>query len=176
MVRVFGGRWGTIPKFDDYMAAKGKEPPLEGHTDEEALGWVIDSFKMCTYYAEQHGVVLGLENHWGFTGDAEGTRRIIEGVGSPWLRAILDTGNFLSDVEAQRAALAPYAIMVHATTYVGGGIYYTLDIDYREVRDLLESVGFRGYISLEFEGKAHPHEGIPQSLSMLREAFGPALR
>ncbi|NOZ27702.1 MAG: sugar phosphate isomerase/epimerase [Chloroflexi bacterium] len=176
VVRVFGGRWGTIPDFDAYMAAGGKEPPLEGYTDEQALGWVIEAFQMCTYYAEQHGVVLGLENHWGFTGDAEGTRRILEGVGSPWLRVILDTGNFLTDAEAQRAALAPYAVMVHAKTYVGGGIYYTLEIDYRQVRELLERVGFRGYISLEFEGKAHPDEGIPQSLAMLREAFGPALR
>ncbi len=176
VVRVFGGRWQTIPDFKEYMAAGGKEPPLEGYTDEQALAWVIDAFKMCTYYAEQRGVVLGLENHWGFTGDAAGTQRILEGVGSPWLRVVLDTGNFLTDAEAQRAALAPYAVLVHAKTYIGGGIYYTLDIDYHAVRDLLTEVGFRGFISLEFEGEAHPDEGIPESLALLREAFAPVLR
>ena len=40
-MRINTGRWGTIKSFDDFMAKKGIEPPLEGHTDEEAFGWVI---------------------------------------------------------------------------------------------------------------------------------------
>src|SRR5262249_47652595 len=42
-MRINTGRWATIKSFDDFMAKKGIEPALEGHTDEEAFGWVITS-------------------------------------------------------------------------------------------------------------------------------------
>ncbi len=34
------------------------------------------------------------------------------------------------------------------------------------------NAGYRGYVSIEFEGKAHPNEGIPASVAMLRETLG----
>ena len=45
--------------------------------------------------AEECGVVLGLENHWGLGRTAEGVLRIVEAIKSPWLQMTLDTGNFL---------------------------------------------------------------------------------
>lgn len=70
------------------------------------------------------------------------------------------------------ALLAPHAILVHAKTYFGGGEWYTLDIDYNRVAQILRQANFRGYISLEYEGKEDPHTGVPKSVAMLREAFG----
>ncbi len=64
-MRINTGRWGTIKSFDDFMAKKGIEPTLEGHTDDEAFKWVIDSLEKLLPRAEECGVVLGLENHWG---------------------------------------------------------------------------------------------------------------
>ena len=93
--------------------------------------------------------------------------------GSPWLQVVLDTGNFnfCPDPYAEMAALAPHAMMVHAKTYIGGGIYYTADLDYCRIARLLQEAGFHGYLSLEFEGNAHPDQSIPESLALLREAF-----
>jgi sugar phosphate isomerase/epimerase len=68
--------------------------------------------------------------------------------------------------------LAPHAVLVHAKTYFGGGEWYTLDIDYNRVAQILRQANFRGYISLEYEGKEDPHAGVPKSVAMLREAFG----
>ena len=50
-------------------------------------------------------------------------------------------------------------------------MYYTADLDYRRVVALLREAGFRGFVSIEFEGKAHPDVGIPESVAMLRHAM-----
>jgi L-ribulose-5-phosphate 3-epimerase len=173
-VRAFGGRWATRPNFGEFMAAGGIEPPLEGYTEADGYAWTAEAFKIASYYAGRRGVTLLLENHWGFTGNAAGVLRILQGVASPWLKVVLDIGNFnfCVDPYAEMTALAPHALMVHAKTYQGGGLYYTAELDYRSIARLLDQADFRGYVSLEFEGQAHPDQGIPDGLRLLREAFG----
>lgn len=170
-IRVNTGRWGTIKSFDELMANKGIEPKLEGHTEDEGFQWVIDGFEKCLKKAEECGVVLGLENHWGLGRTAAGVIRIIEAINSPWLRATLDTGNFLEQQYEQYEQLAPYACFVQAKTYFGGGTWYTLEIDYDRVAKILRHVGYQGYVSLEFEGQAPHEQAIPESLALLRKAF-----
>lgn len=172
-VRAFGGRWATRPVFAEFMAARGEEPPLPGHTDDDGYRWSVDCFQEACDYAGERGVTLVLENHWGFTGTAQGVLRILRETNSPWLKVVLDTGNFnfRPDPYAEMEELAPHAALVHAKTYIGGGLYYTADLDYGRIAGLLQEAGFKGYVSLEFEGKAHPRQGIPESLALLREAF-----
>ena len=171
-IRVNTGRWGTSKDFDDLMANKGIEPRLEGHTDDEAFKWVADSLSECAKVAEKCGVILGLENHWGLGRTAEGVMRVIKDVDSPWLRATLDSGNFFERRHEQFKMMAPETIFVQAKTYFGGGTWYTIDIDYHEIAKILQAVNYRGYISLEFEGKEDYQTAIPKSLAMLRKAFG----
>lgn len=175
-VRAFGGRWATRPDFGEFMAAGGVEPPLEGYSEDDGYAWTAEAFKIASYYAGRRGVTLLLENHWGFTGTAAGVLRILDDVSSPWLKVALDTGNFnfCADPYAEMAALAPHALMVHAKTYIGGGLYYTAELEYRRILQLLRGAGFRGYLSLEFEGQAHPDHGIPESLALLRAALAEA--
>ena len=71
-MRINTGRWGTTRSLDELMAHKGIEPPLPGHTDEEAFGWVTSAIEKLLPKAEECGVVLGLENHWGLGRTAEG--------------------------------------------------------------------------------------------------------
>jgi sugar phosphate isomerase/epimerase len=84
----------------------------------------------------------------------------------------MDTGNFLEDMYAQMQRLAPHAVLVQAKTYFGGGEWYTLEIDYGRVNRILRDAKFRGYVSLEFEGKEDAATGVPKSLALLREALG----
>jgi L-ribulose-5-phosphate 3-epimerase len=170
-VRLNTGRWGTTTSFDDLMAQKGIEPMLPGHTEDEAFGWVVSSIEKCLPRAEECGVCLGLENHWGLGRTAAGVLRIVEAIRSPWLRVTADTGNFLEDQYRQLEALAPHAVLVQAKTYFGGGEWYTLDIDYTKVDAILRKAGFGGYVSLEFEGKEDADSGVPKSLALLRKAF-----
>jgi sugar phosphate isomerase/epimerase len=171
-IRVNTGRWGTSKNFDALMANKGIEPRLPGHTDDEGFAWVIDSFGELCKRAQKLGVVMGLENHWGLGREATGVLRVIKAVDSPWLKATLDTGNFLENMYPQMEALAPHAVLVQAKTYHGGGEWYSLEIDYARVANILRKVGYRGYISLEMEGKEAPATAVPKSLQTLRKAFG----
>jgi L-ribulose-5-phosphate 3-epimerase len=170
-MRLNTGRWRTIDSFDELMEKKGIEPVLEGYTEEDGFKWVIDSIEQCLPKAEECGVVLGLENHWGLGRTAEGVLRIVDELNSPWLQVTADTGNFLEDQYRQLELLAPRTFLVQAKTYFGGGKWYTLDIDYEKVAGIFDKVNYRGYISLEFEGNEDPGTAIPKSLELLRNAF-----
>ncbi|HEY3393922.1 MAG TPA: TIM barrel protein, partial [Lacipirellulaceae bacterium] len=115
---------------------------------------------------------MGLENHWGLGRTPEGVLRIIDAVDSPWLQATLDTGNFLEDPYDRLELMAPRAVLVQAKTYYGGGIWYALELDYPRIAELLRRHNYRGYVSLEYEGKEDWRTAIPRSLERLREAFG----
>ena len=170
-LRLNTGRWRTIKDFDELMANRGIEPVLPGHTEEEGFKWCIDSIESLLPHAEKCGVCMGLENHWGLGRTAAGVMRIVDEIDSPWLQVTLDTGNFLEDSYAQMKRMAPKTVLVQAKTYDGGGEWYTLDIDYDRVNRILRDAGFRGYVSLEFEGKAPPEIGVPRSLELFRKAF-----
>jgi len=171
-VRLNSGRWNTIKSFDDLMKVKGDEPPLPGHTEDEAFKWCIDAIESCLPAAEGAGVVLALENHWGLTTRPENLLRIYNAVRSPWLGINLDTGNFAMDPYAGIEMLAPHATIVQAKTYYGGGEWYTLDLDYPRIARILRAAGFSGYVSLEMEGKEDALTAVPKSLEVLRAAFG----
>jgi sugar phosphate isomerase/epimerase len=170
-MRLNTGRWGTSGSFDELMANRGIEPVLDGYTEEDGFKWVIDSIEQCIPVAEKCGVVLGLENHWGLGRTAEGVQRIVKDVDSPWLMVTLDTGNFLEDPYDQLEMLASQAILMQAKTYYGGGKWYTLDLDYPRIGEIMRKAGYKGYISLEFEGNEDPMVAVPQSLEVLRNAF-----
>jgi L-ribulose-5-phosphate 3-epimerase len=170
-MRVNTGRWGTTKSFDDLMKNRGVEPPLPGVSEDEAFKWVIDSLTECLKKAEQCGVTMALENHWGLGLTPQGVLRIVNGVNSPWLQVLMDTGNFLEDPYDRLDMLAPKTCYVQAKTYYGGGLWYTLDLDYDRIAAILRRHNYRGYISLEFEGKEDYHTAIPKSLALLRKAF-----
>ncbi|MCG6190650.1 sugar phosphate isomerase/epimerase family protein [Maribellus maritimus] len=170
-MRLNTGRWGTSGSFDDLMANKGIEPTLEGYTEDDGFKWVIDAIERCIPTAEKCGVVLGLENHWGLGRTAEGVLKIVNAVNSPWLQVTSDTGNFLENQYEQLELMAPKTFLVQAKTYLGGGKWYTLDIDYPRVAEIFRKVNYKGYVSIEFEGNADPMEAIPKSLETVRDAF-----
>jgi len=170
-IRVNTGTWGTSKDFDELMKNRGIEQPKPGYTDEQGFEWVIDAFNLCVNKARECGVTLGLENHWGLGRTPEGVLRIVNAVNSPWLGVTVDTGNFLEDPYDKIDAIMPKAVYMHAKTYFGGGIWYTLDLDYARIAGILRKHNYRGYISLEFEGNEAWQTAIPKSLSLLRGAL-----
>jgi sugar phosphate isomerase/epimerase len=176
-VRALGGRWHTTGSFKEMWDNRGEEPAAEGYTIDQGYEWAIDALKQGAEYAGANGVTLVLENHWGLTGTAEGTKRIHDGVDSPWLKYVLDTGNFfhLPDPYAEMEVFFPDLAILHAKVYLGGAmlgdVAITPDIDYGKVAAMLGEMGYNGYVSIEFEGKAHPNEGIPDGVLIIRTAF-----
>ena len=170
-IRVNTGRWGTTKSFDELMKNRGIEPPLKGYTDEDGFPWVIESFEALLPIAEKYGVMMGLENHWGLGLTPQGVLRIVDALASPWLQVTMDTGNFLENPYQRLRQLAAKTVFVQAKTYFGGGVWYTLDLDYVQIASILRNVDYRGYISLEFEGQQDPKLAVPASLNLLRKAF-----
>jgi L-ribulose-5-phosphate 3-epimerase len=171
-IRLNSGRWGTVDSFDALMARGGIEPPIPSYSEDDAFEWVIESIQQCLPRAEDRGVVLALENHWGLTGTPEGVNRIAEAIDSEWLRVTMDCGNFPDEPYEKLALIAPRAVLVHVKTYFGGGEWYTLDLDYGRIAEILRQVGFTGYISLEYEGREDPLTAVPKSIDLMRECFG----
>jgi sugar phosphate isomerase/epimerase len=170
-LRLNSGRWNTIKSFDDLMKARGEEPILPGHTEDEGFKWCIDSIEQCLPRAAQLGVILAVENHWGLSRTPEGLLRIARAITSPWFGVLMDTGNFLEDPYDKLKAIAPRTVMVQAKTYPGGGEWYTLDLDYKRIAGILADAGYTGYVSLEMEGKEPAETAVPKSIALLRDAF-----
>lgn len=173
-IRINTGRWNTVD-FDTLMANRGIEPVLAGYTEEDGFKWCIDAIQRCLAKAEECGVILALENHWGLARTPEGLLRIINAIPSPWLGVLMDTGNFLENPYEKLAQIAPKAVFVQAKTYQGGGEWYTLDLDYARIAKILSDANYSGYVSLEFEGKESADSAVPNSIALLRKAFGVGL-
>ena len=170
-IRLNSGRWGTSKSFDDLMANRGEEPPLEGYDDNDATEWCVGSIAKCLPKASECGVLLALENHWGLTRTVDGLLGVVKKVDSEWLGVLMDTGNFLEEPYDKLEEIAPYTKFVQAKTYYGGGEWYTLDLDYTRIAKILHNANYTGYVSIEFEGKAPADEGVRKSVELLRSVL-----
>jgi L-ribulose-5-phosphate 3-epimerase len=170
-LRLNSGRWNTIKSFDDLMTARGIEPVLPGYKEDDGFKWCIECIEKCLPKAEQCGVTLAIENHWGLSRTPEGLLRIVNAFNSPWVGALMDTGNFLENPYDKLKQIAPKTVYVQAKTYQGGGEWYTLDLDYARIARILADVNYAGYVAVEFEGKDPADKAVPQSIAMLRKAF-----
>ena len=115
---------------------------------------------------------MALENHWGLSRTPAGQLRLINAVPSPWLGALMDTGNFMEDPYDKLKQIAPKTVYMQAKTYYGGGEWYTLDLDYGRIAKILSTAGYSGYCCVEFEGKENADAGVAKSLSVLRKTVG----
>jgi sugar phosphate isomerase/epimerase len=105
--------------------------------------------------AEQ-GIVMALENHGGTT--AEQLLTLLKDVNNPYLKFTLDTGNYpptsqvgpntYSSIER----CAPYAAIVHAKFFNVTAEGKDRDFDWARIHGILGRAGFRGFLSVEYEG------------------------
>jgi len=149
-IRVFGG---NVPK---------------GTSLEQAQKWTIECIEECCEYSGKHGVFLAMENHGGITASAKEMLPIVQGVKSEWFGVNLDTGNFrTADPYADIATMAPYAVTVHVKVEVGGR-----PADFERIIEIMRRVGYRGYLSLEYEAKEDPRTAVPKTINVLRGLVG----
>lgn len=171
-IRINAGWWRKEGS-PGLIETKGWVTPWEGASQDDGFNWAIEGLSACLAHAERMGIMLLLENHWGLTTTPEGMLRILESINSPWLRAILDTGNFYytDDMYASMEKIMPWVDLLHAKTYPGGGRVFTIPVDYQRVFKMLHAHDFQGYVTLEMEGLEHAETAVPASLAMLQEAW-----
>jgi sugar phosphate isomerase/epimerase len=117
---------------------------------------VLAAMKEVAAIGAARGIVMALENHGGTTADQ--LMSLHRDVRSPWLRFTLDTGNFppagrfTPDKLTHIERCAPQAAIVHAKFFNVKADGRDADFDWRRIRDILAGAGFRGFLSLEYEG------------------------
>ncbi len=169
---------------------------LPSYSFEQGFGWVVDSLSAGADYASQSGITLVLENHGHVAGRSDQVRAIIEAVGSTALRSNLDTGNFLlvgEDPVQAAKALADLVALVHLKDFTQAGpdedrhVYEGLDgalytgaivgeglVDLQAVHDVLSQQGYKGWLSLEYEGNIEPlRDAVPRCLAAMRTLLQP---
>jgi len=143
----------------------GRAP--ESHSEQEAFNWTVEALKECVAQAEEKGIILALENHGGITATPDRVLRIVDAVGSDWLRVTLDAGNYREDPYGGVAATAPLAVNVHAKMYEVS-LEGERRLDYRRILAALKAVGYKSYLSIEYEGAEDPLEAVPRTVGFLK--------
>lgn len=163
----------------------------DGLDFETTREWIIDGLVEASRIANGEGVRLALENHGRLAGLSDQVRGIIHEVraraGNDALGANPDTGNFLLVDEASHDAvedLAPYAYMVHfkdfaeaitpdakaramrsndGHSYIGAAVGEGV-VDLKRCIEHLQNAGFRGWLSIEYEGEEPSHTAVQRSV------------
>lgn len=130
-----------------------------------------ESLKHVAAYGAQRNIMVNLENDNLKTEDAFFIVRVIDKVQNPYLRALPDFANSMlsGNAEFTYDALAlmfrhAYNISHMKDSEVGGnGKLYTVDVE--RIFKIAEAAGYRGYYSLEWEGRGGAYEGTRKLLA-----------
>lgn len=143
----------------------------EGQSEKAAFDSVVACLKECAEYAWERGVALALENHGGLTATAEGTLNLVRAVDHPALGINLDFGNFSGDIYSQFIACAPYAVATHAKPGAHDAQRAWIPVDYHRVREIMDAVGYRGFLAIEYEMEEPAETAVPRFAAELRAAL-----
>jgi sugar phosphate isomerase/epimerase len=145
----------------------GKLPP--GATDKQGMDWCVETMKPACDYAGKKGITLGVEDHDGVTQRADVCLELMHRVDSPYAGINLDISNFVAtsdeDQYRQIEACIPYATHTHIRDRFGDS---GRPIDLERVWRLFAEGGFKGYMSVEYEGEEDPMTGVPKLLDRMR--------
>jgi sugar phosphate isomerase/epimerase len=140
-----------------------------GVTRAQATDWVVETMKAACEYAGKKGITLGIEDHSGITQEAETCLEIMHRVASPFAGINLDITHFTPtatlDGYAQIEMCLPYATHVHIRDHFDNG--EPIDLD--RVWQMFAKAGYRGYLSLEYEGKEEPMTAIPKQMAQIEQ-------
>ncbi|HLY60199.1 MAG TPA: sugar phosphate isomerase/epimerase family protein [Terriglobia bacterium] len=139
-----------------------------GATEEQAIGWIVETMKTACEYSGKKGITLGIEDHSGITQTAKVCLEIMRRVDSPYAGINLDITHFVpspgEDGYAQIEACVPYATHTHIREVFDD--QQPIDLD--RVWRMFASAGYKGYMSAEFEGKEDPATGVPKLVDKIK--------
>jgi sugar phosphate isomerase/epimerase len=163
--------------FGDYlMRHKSWKDAIPNNSHAEVEAWVADDLRECAEYGQQHGVIIGVQNHGDFNGAATDFLRLLKLVGSDWCGPTLDTGYFNTpDPYADIAQVAPYAVNWTVKQSVFDGGYGEVQIDLERIMRIVRASGYSGYLPIETLSAPGTHydpfKTMPAYLQKLRAAI-----
>jgi hydroxypyruvate isomerase len=168
VVRVFSGNVNEDISFDDGM------------------NYILDGLEKAARYAESKNVTLCLENHGQFAGRSDQVLHILQMINSPALMSTFDAGNFLLVDQTPSHAIIELKDFVkhfHVKDFikVNAPIEQTLkslkghyylgkvagegEVDLLFIIKTLNSTGYDGWYTVEFEGTEEQKEGSIRAIN-----------
>lgn len=146
----------------------GKLPA--GATVASGLDWCVEIMKPACDYAGKKGITLGVENHDGITQRADACLELMHRVDSPYGGINLDISNFVASSDDDQYRQIESCIPVATHTHIRdtfGDSHRPIDLD--RVWQLFAKGGFKGYMSVEYEGDEDEMTGVPKIVDRVRE-------
>ena len=118
---------------------------------------VVPAVRQVAELGATKGIVMAMENHGGTTADQ--LLSLIGDVNHPFLKFTLDTGNYPPtsqvgpDTYKSIERCAPHAAIVHAKFFNVSKNGKDRDFDWAKIHFILAKAGFRGFLSVEYEGE-----------------------
>lgn len=128
----------------------------DGYAMEEVTEYMIEAIKECVAYGEQHGVIIGLQNHWDFIKTSNQVVDIMNRIYSDWFGLILDIGSFKSgDSYKHIEACMPFAVswQIKENVFINS---LETKTDLNKVMSIIKPSNYRGYIPIATLGKDDP--------------------
>jgi sugar phosphate isomerase/epimerase len=142
----------------------------KGTSEADARRWCVDAIHKACEHAATRGIILALENHGGIVTTPAQMLAIVREIKSDWFGVNLDTGNFRGpDPYGELTQLAPYAVVVQVKTEVAVNRAARQEADFARLIKMLRDVKYRGFVTLEYEGREDPRAAVPRHLQMLRK-------
>ncbi len=148
-----------------------------GKGDREAVAnAVIDSLGRLCDYGSKEKINIIVENHGGYSSDADWLVQVIKQVNQPNVGVLPDLGNFMIslfpptyyDPYEGVKKLMPYAKGVSAKSRDFSNSGEEKSIDFRKMLTIMKNAGFNGYMGIEYEGyKLSEEAGINATKNLL---------
>jgi len=136
---------------------------------EEQQKLAADGLARLADYAAQMGMNVIVENHGGLSSNGQWLAGVMKLVAKPNCGTLPDFGNF-HDYDRYQGVeeLMPFAKGVSAKSHEFDADGNEVRTDYRRMLKLVTAAGYRGWVGIEYEGKALPEpEGIVATKRLL---------
>jgi len=118
--------------------------------------------------AKELKIRISMENHGGVSKTAANIVKIIQATDPKWVGALVDFGNFpLEHKYEEVETVAPYAFVTHVKVNVFDDKGEAAEYAFPRVLGTLKKNHYKGPISIEYEGKGDPVEGVQKTKALI---------
>jgi L-ribulose-5-phosphate 3-epimerase len=153
----------------------GKQHPLIPSPLKDTMEIALESISECLKLSSELGIKVAIENlPYSFISTGEDQSRICQELNSPYFKILFDVANahMVEDVSTGLDHASSHLEMVHfSDTKKSQWGHLPLgmgELDFKSIRNQLESIGYNGPILLETTYQEDPDEGIRQSVNQLQ--------
>ena len=147
------------------VGATGKE----NADDTLGVDRVVKAFnEQLVPLAKELNIKMTMENHGGVSKTAANIVRIIKATDPNWVGALVDFGNFpIATKYEEVETVAPYALVTHVKVNVFDEKGEAKEYDFPRLLAMLKKVNYKGPLSIEYEGKGDPVEGVRMTKALI---------